>query len=901
MKQYRVLTVIWLWMAALMTLHAQSYAYPDPSSFHTSSVYFVTLQNAQGENITDAYADTWAVIGAFVGDDLRGVSETRIVDPTGKQKVFFIRVWGDENDPAVVTFRMRDNRLGLEYVIGTRAFGRGDEVTYGLPSNPIVLTLAPVENIRLSTTNITVLQGGTTGIRPELIPADHSELLTELRTEYVSTDTNIFTVDNFGIITGKTHGEAQVVVNMYYGELLCFSTRAYVSVLSEKVSVTGLRNDMPSTDIEVKEGEKFSLQYTVLPENATNRQVITQVGDTKVLEKIEIDEFTPATYKALKEGKTTITVTTVDGGFQLVYNVTVVENPDLVVHVRAIVVESETVSAYVDDMVYINYDVLPANATDKSVDITIDRTDVLQAVAGGYKALAVGEAHVTLTSKDNPDVSVVVTVTVKAVPPVTLAFASTDIVLSKLHDVRLALTASDADKVLANRVEIVFDQHPNSGWGTVAMAVKADATGLSWDARARYVGNYVARLRYNGVLQSSTCNIHVPAEYQFGPGWNWLSFHTVSAAQKNIIPLTKELMDRLTLGPDNGVMEIRSQNALLYYDPEVGYFGDIEALSPTEGTYKLKAMYDDGEEEESDLEPARMVITTSYEQLVNSSTLSLPTMVHGYSWATYPHELDHSVQALAPYLSLRAYDEDKIISRTGFAEFDGEDWITSTGFRFEAGQGYLYYSSSDGGEKINWGPVTLQPDGAPARRQAVSRQTAFAYNPSAYPDCMAVVARLDGVADAADYEVGAYVGGECRGSGRCASNGLMYVTVSGKPGEQVYFRLCHLPSGQYVETDMQPLGFRGSMGSHHHPVVIVPSVTGISDFAAASSLHVALQAGLVVVNGAKAEPFITIVDAQGKQVATHRGSRMVLPRLVPGVYMVQVSDGVSRTVIKVKK
>ena len=93
---------------------------------------------------------------------------------------------------------------------------------------------------------------------------------------------------------------------------------------------------------------------------------------------------------------------------------------------------------------------------------------------------------------------------------------------------------------------------------------------------------------------------------------------------------------------------------------------------------------------------------------------------------------------------------------------------------------------------------------------------------------MTMVVSMPELALASDYSLGAFVGSECRGEGRYV-DGLFFVTVHGRQGERVSFRLCHLPTGQQYRVDETITGER-RMGSLRQPLVLhsEEQVTGIA-------------------------------------------------------------------------
>lgn len=703
-------------------LRAQGYVVSGIQKYHVSSVYYVTLQNAAGQNVNSLYAGVDGAIGAFLGDELRGAS---LWQPTGNQKgqgVFVLRVWGDEDDVSTATFRLRD-ALGLEYQIGSHAFAQGQEGTYGSPSSPLAFTVTPVTGISLPFTEVTLKLGQTIACKPTLQPASHSTLLTTIIYKY-STDGAVFSVSQDGFITAEATGKGTLTVKATPGD---FVAQAIVKVekKDDYVPVSEIKNNMTSTDIELYEEDQLQLDFTVLPENATDRS-FSITNDYTILDIKQETESSPVTIIAKKTGKAKLVITSTDNPLAtLTYNVTVKEKP---------------------------------------------------------------------------------------IPPVTLTFATKELTASKLHDVELQLKKDDTTPFYPNLVELTIVGKAANG-EPVATATMADKTGLKWTVRGKYVGQYQVKMKYNGKEQTSTLTLNIPAEYQLEKGWDWISLH---AASNGVLPLKSDgKWIAMQVDANNKVMEIRSQKALLYNDPQQGFFGDIDQLTPTDGMYKVYSQY-------AQDATTLIVLDAGYDKLTAASNMTLPQARQGYTWITYPHEIDHSLATLNDYLSKGAVRGDLIIGRELFAEYDGKKWVAPSAFRFEAGKGYIYYSKSTTSHTIDWGPATLASEAAASRSD--SSEVDWQYDARRYSDCMAVVASLEGITDPENYSVGAFVGDECRGQGACAGNGLMYITVSGQPGDIVSFRLCHKPTQMQVDIEGSGLSFSGHAGSHSKPVMLRPGI-----------------------------------------------------------------------------
>jgi len=158
-----------------------------------------------------------------------------------------------------------------------------------------------------------------------------------------------------------------------------------------EVAVTGVK--LSDKEIELIEGQTHNLTATVLPDNATNKNVtwtslvpdVATVGDD-------------GTVVAMAMGASTITVRTVDGGF----------TADCAVIVKMRVIPVESISLNYDKIginegseVYLSATVLPANATNKNVKWSASPENVLSVDGSGHvTGLIPGEGYVTATTED---------------------------------------------------------------------------------------------------------------------------------------------------------------------------------------------------------------------------------------------------------------------------------------------------------------------------------------------------------------------------------------------------------------------------------------------------------------------------------------------------------------------
>ena len=146
-------------------------------------------------------------------------------------------------------------------------------------------------------------------INQKVIPAD----ATNQNVSWSSSDATIASVDKNGVVTGIAIGTATITVTTEDGG---YTADCVVSVVKKDVTpVTGVKLDKTSASLKV--GESLALIATVIPDDATNKNVSWSSSNSKVATVIN------GVVKAVADGKATITVTTEDGGYTSTCEVTV--------------------------------------------------------------------------------------------------------------------------------------------------------------------------------------------------------------------------------------------------------------------------------------------------------------------------------------------------------------------------------------------------------------------------------------------------------------------------------------------------------------------------------------------------------------------------------------------------
>ncbi len=426
-----------------------------------------------------------------------------------------------------------------------------------------------------------------------------------------------------------------------------------------------------------------------------------------------------------------------------------------------------------------------------------------------------------------------------------------------------------------SRVEVTItpDSYVPEEWKSIVEIVPTDDTMLNYTILPHGVGRATISVKLDGVEVASS-NVLIGQRYMQKAGWKWTSFYAGGVSWNS---------PEIELG--NVVEEIRSEDALLYNDPEYGYFGDINRLEY--GTcYKIKV-----KEEEPGLLDLRIMYTGAYEDMRTHRQI-----VPMWNWLGNPYQYDHDINSV--FSTEDAYANkfnvgDRIVSKdNGFAEYNGEKW-TGTLTTLHAGLGYMYFNAGSENVDMEYQRESLMPQGTPVMNAPQHKQSVWTYNSAPFADNMTIVADLGNDYSAERFTVGAFVGDECRGEGEMI-DGKCFITVHADKGETISFKLHDAVSGE-MRTINEQMPFAKMAGSLRAPqrLTVGGIVTGITAADIASS-GIAIVDGQITVQGMDVADVI-VCNASGAVVSTGETTVTGLPS---GVYVVKVKTKDGKTVTK---
>lgn len=165
----------------------------------------------------------------------------------------------------------------------------------------VVNTKVNVTSINVSQSSVAINEGQTFQISTTVLPSN----ATNKKLSYFSTNPEVASVSQTGVITGKGGGNAQIIVSSNENPNISASINILVSSTSIKVSNINLGQ----TEIELKEGSVYSLNATVLPSNATNKGLVWSSSNN-----ISVAVSNSGVITAKEAGEATINVLSQDGG-----------------------------------------------------------------------------------------------------------------------------------------------------------------------------------------------------------------------------------------------------------------------------------------------------------------------------------------------------------------------------------------------------------------------------------------------------------------------------------------------------------------------------------------------------------------------------------------------------------
>jgi len=245
-----------------------------------------------------------------------------------------------------------------------------------------------VTGIELDKTSLTLKEGETENLIAAVLPED----ATNKNVTWKSSNESVATVAN-GVVTAIEEGDATITVTTADGNYTASAAVTVEEKKQEEIKVTGVTLDKNTDTLKI--GETLSLTATILPENATNKNVTWKSSD------VSIATVSSGVVTALSKGTATITVETEDGKYTDTVTVIVKEIKNEEVKVESIEIDKKEIKMEVSDKSTLVITFNPELPTNTKIKWESSNTKVATVDENGIvTAVGQGTAVITATSED---------------------------------------------------------------------------------------------------------------------------------------------------------------------------------------------------------------------------------------------------------------------------------------------------------------------------------------------------------------------------------------------------------------------------------------------------------------------------------------------------------------------
>ena len=304
----------------------------------------------------------------------------------------------------------------------------------GIPGKSVVTVEAkqiPVEAVHLSQESMELTEGDASQLTATVLPENASNK--NIRWE--STNTGVATVNN-GKVTAVKAGSAAIKVITEDGSK---TAECLLTVNAKVYPVTSVSLD--KTSLTLTEGDVAQLTATVLPENASNKNIRWESTNTGVA------TVSNGKVTAVKAGSAAIKVITEDGSKTAECSVTINAK---VYPVTSVSLDKTSLTLTEGETAQLTATVLPENASNKNVCWTSSNSDVATvSQSGQIRAVSAGSAVVKVTTADGGKVAecaIIVNHLYVPVTGVSIEPSSAAVAVGKTIQLAAKVSPSNADE-----------------------------------------------------------------------------------------------------------------------------------------------------------------------------------------------------------------------------------------------------------------------------------------------------------------------------------------------------------------------------------------------------------------------------------------------------------------------
>ncbi|MEO9473999.1 MAG: Ig-like domain-containing protein [Cyclobacteriaceae bacterium] len=355
----------------------------------------ITATTTDGTDISDEISIT---IDPILAEELTIVGETSMLD--GSSQTLTATFDPENTTNQSVTWESDDTSIASidpsSGLVTALAVGQATITASSTDGSDVFgtmeITVNPLLAEEIFVSGVTVMDLNSAQVTQTLTTSFNPENATNQDVSWSSSDNAIASVSSEGLVTALSEGNVTISATALDGSATVGSieiivTRGFLAVSS--VSVSG--------DTEMTDNDVQTMQVTVMPENATNKEVAWSSENSEIL------TVNPTTGEvtATGVGTTSIIATSTDGSeisdsFEITVAPLLVSNVTLSGDLNMIAEDNQTLEV----------SLFPTNATDQSVTWSSSNPDIATVSSTGVvTAIVPGNVIITATSNDADQVS----------------------------------------------------------------------------------------------------------------------------------------------------------------------------------------------------------------------------------------------------------------------------------------------------------------------------------------------------------------------------------------------------------------------------------------------------------------------------------------------------------------
>ena len=423
------------------------------------------------------------------------VSEGKIhfsYDVTSENNIYKI-----EKNLAKITIKAKEsavyaeNRFDMNEV---RYYYYGNtDIQYGSFQYPITIKTAnAIQNVTLSRTSINfTVKGGTARLTATISPTEH---ISSDKITWSSSNTDVATVNDIGIVTAKANGSATITAKTVNGKTAnCKVTVQYKT----EIHITAVK--LNTTNLTLDKGKTSTLVATITPSNTTQSKTITWSSSNNNIATVSSTGVVTA-----KASGTAIITAKTSNGKTATCKITVPTQTVTTIPITAVKLNTTNLTLNKGKTSTLVATITPSNTTQsKTITWSSSNTNIATVSSTGVvTAKASGTATITAKTSNGKIATCIITVptqTVTTIPITSIKLNTTNLTLNKGKTSTLVATITPSN---TTQSKTITWSSSNTNIATVSNTgvVTAKASGTA----------IITAKTSNGKI--ATCKIIVPTE-----------------------------------------------------------------------------------------------------------------------------------------------------------------------------------------------------------------------------------------------------------------------------------------------------------------------------------------------------------------------------------------------------